>query len=440
MMKRLIAFLLFLIAFGANAQSKTVYGIVRDADGHPVPGTKYYLKSNPKNAKKTNEDGEFSISFKLNEYDSLMFENIAFEKTGELLGKKIHRKASKRDSIYIIVTLPDKTFNPVYISPPSPDTVVGFENYSIADFEFMPSGNLLLLTYDKKLEKSAVLRLLSPNMEELDINYMGDNVVELRKDFRGNVHCVAEERVYWIKEKNNALYSYLENRDYFFRYVAPIIDTIGTKLYYSNYSEIYPAFDYMEFDTKDSAFQVMLKIEDELIMELYRSEFKYVDVRTKLWAHEKQMETGIDKEIWVGATVFTNSVYYTPLYAPLFKVNENELLVFDHYKNYMFRYHHEEGFTDSIRISYHLNDRKSGWEQPLIQDQINGKVYALFLKGGYSYLSEIDQTTGQVLKSFKLYYKYVEQIQIINDEVFYIYRPFESPQKKFLYREKLVVS
>lgn len=36
------------------------------------------------------------------------------------------------------------------------------------------------------------------------------------------------------------------------------------------------------------------------MMELYRSEFKYVDVRTKLWAMDKEHETGIDKEIWVG--------------------------------------------------------------------------------------------------------------------------------------------
>ena len=61
-------------------------------------------------------------------------------------------------------------------------------------------------------------------------------------------------------------------------------------------------------------------------------------MRTKFWAHDKQLETGIDKEIWVGATVFTNSVYYEPLYAPLFKVGEDSIFVFDHYKNLLFKY------------------------------------------------------------------------------------------------------
>ena len=41
------------------------------------------------------------------------------------------------------------------------------------------------------------------------------------------------------------------------------------------------------------------------MMEFYRAEYKYVDVRTKLWAHQKQIETGIDKENGDGATVFT---------------------------------------------------------------------------------------------------------------------------------------
>ena len=103
----------------------------------------------------------------------------------------------------------------------------------------------------------------------------------------------------------------------------------------------------------------------------------------------------------------------------------------------MFRYTPDEGFIDSTRISYHLQERKSGWEQPLIQDEENGKVYALFLKGGYSYLSEIDKVNGNVKKSFKLYFKYVDRIRIIDGNVFYVYRPYESVQKKFIYREKL---
>ena len=42
-----------------------------------------------------------------------------------------------------------------------------------------------------------------------------------------------------------------------------------------------------------------------------------------------------------------------------------------------------------------------------------------------------------LLKNFPLYYKYVERLKIVNGEVFYIYRPYETVQKKYIYRERL---
>ncbi|MFT4602601.1 MAG: hypothetical protein ACI857_002788, partial [Arenicella sp.] len=140
---------------------------------------------------------------------------------------------------------------------------------------------------------------------------------------------------------------------------------------------------------------------------------------------------------WVGATVFTNSLYYNPVYAPLFKTGEDTIIVYDHYKNRMFRYTPSSGFVDSTRISYHLQERKSGWEQPLLQDSKRGSVYAVFEKNGYTFLREIDKVSGHVKKSFKLHFKYVDRIQIIDGQVYYVYRPFESMQKKFIYRENI---
>jgi hypothetical protein len=171
-------------------------------------------------------------------------------------------------------------------------------------------------------------------------------------------------------------------------------------------------------------------------MEQYRAEFKFTDVRTKIWAHNKQIETGIDKEIWVGAAVFTKTVYYTPLYAPLFVQNDS-VLIFDHYDNKLIKYTPNKGVIESVKIKYHFNSRKSGWEQPLIQDKEGGKIYALFMRNGFTFLSLLDTNTGQIIKTYKLYYKYIEKIQIINNEVFYIYRPYESIQKKYIYKEEL---
>ncbi|MBD3635848.1 MAG: hypothetical protein HUJ25_00790 [Crocinitomicaceae bacterium] len=432
----LVIFLLFVQY--ANSQEITFYGKVVDIDGDPAHNVTYFLKSRPEEKMKTDREGNFEVKLDFKDYDSLIFKSVQFERQAIYLGKRLHKRAIRNNRSYSFrVELEDRQFNILTVRPNVPDTLFGTQEYSVEDFEFLEDGRMILLTYEKTLKKGGVLRLLDEDMVEIDKHYIAGDAIELRKDFRNKIHLLAEERVFLVYVDENELHIAMENRDYYFKYVAPLIDTIGSNIYFSNYSDIYPAFDYFEFNRDDSTYNVLLKVEDTLMMELYRSEFKYVDVRTKLWAHQKQIETGIDKEIWVGATVFTNSIYYEPLYAPLFKTGQDSLLVFDHYKNRMFRYTPQDGFVDSTRISYHLDHRRSGWEQPLIQDEKTGRVYALFLKGGYTYLSEIDKNTGHVKKSFKLYFKYVERIRIIDQKVYYIYRPFESVQKKYIYQEKL---
>lgn len=433
----LILFVIFYTTL-AYGQKITVQGTVYDADGDPAYGVWVYAQNAKEKKVRTNRKGYFSVVIDTQLSDSIFFRSVAFEPYNLSIQKRAIKKALKNKGVLkTSIYLNDPTLNIFTVTPALPDTIVGTQAYSVEDFEFLPSGKIIVLTYEKNLRSGSVLRLLDQDKQELDRYYISDQAIELSKDYRGNIHLITEERVFFVKVLADDFRVYDENRDYYFKYVAPVIDSIGNNIYFSNYSAVYPAFDYYEFNTQDSTYQVILEVEDTFMMEFYRAEFKYVDVRTKIWAHNKQLETGIDKEIWVGATVFTNSIYYNPVYAPLFKTGADTIVVFDHYKNRMYRYRPEEGFLDSTRISYHLQDRKSGWEQPLLHDKETGKVYAMFQKSGYTYLSEIDKQGGHVKKSFKLHYKYADRIQIIGGEVFYIYRPFESIQKKYLYREML---
>lgn len=436
MIRHLYIFLFFLCNISI-AQDVVLYGSVRDADGHPIPRVRFYSSTNPNKKFFTNNEGEYEITYRIDKSDTIRFQHVAFDDYYLYLYGKYERMAKRDGKVKIDIVMPDKQIPEIVIRPDLPDTLFGTQEYSVADFEFDTSRAMVLLTYTKTIQKGSVLRLLDQNNSITDSYYIEDAAVELRKDFQDNIHLLTKEQVFLVKVYQNKMYVYEENRDQFFKYLAPILDTIGPNIYYSNYSEIYPAFDYLEFNRVDSVFKTMLKVEDELMMELYRSEYKYVDVRTKLWAANKEIETGVDKEIWVGARVFTNSLYYEPLYAPLFKVGEDSIFVFDHYKNYLFKYTPEHGFIDSVRISYHLDARKSGWEQPLIQDRENDDVYVLFERNGYSYLCRIDSKSGSVSPPQRLHYKYVERIKIINNNVYYIYRPFESIQKKYIYKEKL---
>ena len=50
---------------------------------------------------------------------------------------------------------------------------------------------------------------------------------------------------------------------------------------------------------------------------------------------------------------------------------------------------------------------------------------------------QIDTGAGQTILGFKLHHKYVGKIQVNNGYVYYLYRPFESLDKKALYREAI---
>lgn len=433
-----ILFMLMSLTFNGYAQTYIIAGKVYDSENRPVKDARIYFKNNSGNKVYTNANGKFFLKQEFGKYDSLKIEHVAFLSYSKFIGKK-NEKRVVDDTLFLTIFLTDKTLPIVDIVAKSnlPDTLFGTQEYSVEDFEFDKNGNLVLLTYEKNLKSGSVLRLVGSENKILDNFFIDEEAIELQTDFRKNIHLITSERVYLIQVVSQQFEVYLEDRDYYFRYVAPVLDTIDQCIYFSNYSEIYPAFDYFEFNRTDSVFNKLLSVEDELMMEMYRAEFKYVDNRTKLWAHQKQIETGIDKEIWVGATYFTGSPYYTPLYAPLFKIGADSLVVFDHYSNYLFLYRPEHGKVDSTYISYHKDARKSGWQQPLIQDEKNGLIYAIFQRNGYTYLYRINLKTGVITEAFKLYFKYVERIKIVDNEVFYVYRPFETLQKKYIYREKL---
>jgi len=323
----------------------------------------------------------------------------------------------------------------VITAPGIPLVYFNSNRLSVADFEMLPNGEMLLLTYPKRLNKGNELLVWDGKNIKRTFE-VPDVAEELVRDYRGNPHVVCEKNVFGVHvDSKEIVLSNLE-KDYFLKYLAPILDTNKTKMYFSNFNKDYPAFEYYTYDQEDSSYTKILQIKDDLMMELYRSEFKWVDVRTKLWAKNLELQTGIDAEIYVGANYFTQSPYYKELYAPLFH-RKDTLFVFDYYKDKLKVYNDLGEPLDSVGIYHHYDKRKTGWKSELLQDDVTGEIYALFDRAGYTYLGWIDTKTGEITEQVKLEYRFVEKVAISNNFIYYIYRPFESPQKKYLYKERL---
>lgn len=347
-----------------------------------------------------------------------------------------------RDTIKLVINLVPvrvTTLKDVIVKPVGvPDTVFHSTRLSVADFEIQARDKMVLLAYPKTLKKGSELLLYDGNNILHSFSVPG-KAEKLLLDFRNNVHVVCEDKVFGIHINEERIGISTLEKEYFFKYIAPIVDTNHTKLYFSNFSKNYPAFNYFTYDQLDTTYTKILHIEDTLMMELYRSEYKWVDVRTKLWAKSKEFETGIDAEIWVGANYFTQSIYYKELYAPLF-AKDDTLYVFDYYKDRLFSFDRLGNRIDSIPIYHHYNPKSTGWKKQLIQDRATGFIYALFEKNGYSYLGLIDLKTGDIHEKVRLAFQFVDKISVYDNAAYYIYRPFESIQKKFIYKERLPAS
>jgi hypothetical protein len=320
-------------------------------------------------------------------------------------------------------------------APGIPRVVFGSEQISVADFELFEQGELLLLTYSRTLKKGSELVLYDGRTILKKLSVLGDPT-HLTCDYTGNPVVMCEDKVFSTRFSNKVLQLQEIERKAYDGGLALIIDTHETKVVYSNFNPYYPSFNYFIYDTTDSSRIALPEIQDDLMMELYRSEYKWVDIRTKLWAKNLELQTGIDAEIYVGANYFTQSLYYKEPYAPLFLKNDT-ILLFDYCKSVLYKFDLVGEKIDSISINHHLKRKQTGWRNELIQDKKTGDIYALFSKNGNTYVCKMDLISGELHQKVQLEYKYVEKVQVYDNHAYYVYRPFESAQKKYVYSERL---
>jgi hypothetical protein len=384
------------------------------------------------------QNGGVLLSLKQVDTDKLSTTFLFFSHPYYLPGKRKIPYFEAADTVQLRIQLKTERVQEVrevVLKPNKPDTVYASKTYSVADFELDADGALILLTYEKNLQKDAQIQVVQ-DAYTAALLAIPERAQVLKRDFRGNIHVLTAESVFGVEAIDTTYTLVNIPKDYFFKYLVPIVDSSQTRLFYSSYSDIYPAFEYGSLDQLDSTYKTLLQIQDDLMMELYRSEYKWVDVRTKLWAKNLENQTGIDAEIYVGASYFTQSLYYEPVYAPLFLVHDT-IYIFDYPKDMLRIFLSDGTAVRSTPIFHHYQARQTGFQRNLQQDRQTGKIYAVFEQEGHFYVGLIDLQTGLITQKVKLAFRYVEKVRVHNNEVYFIYRPFESTQKKFLYKQKL---
>ncbi len=386
----------------------------------------------------TDKNGHFLLVLLRTKHLALKFSHLSYQST-----VKECDTDSSSDTLSFRVYMNRKVFSidsVTIVAHPHPDTVFGSPKFSIQDFEFYENG-YLLLSFDKKTDKPYV-RLADQSQHILGSVFVPDPIAEVKefyRDYMGYVNLLCKKNIYRILIRNNApLLASLPPEDYN-ALVKPVIDTLKGQLLFSNYSPDFPLFTYFSYYTHDSTHKEITTIENADLMHAYRFEYYSMKPREKLLARNIAAEYGIDKHRAAALiSGFTQSMYYEPLYAPLFVIGDT-LHVFDHYRDYLFHFNRYGQKTDSVKINYHHPKNWREWKNCMVKDIINNDIYAIYSHNGHQYLKQLNYRSGKEEGMYKIIHHSAGKIKVRDGYIYYIYRPFESLQEKFLYRERIVL-
>lgn len=428
-------FLLCFVALSYGQNSIRVTGVVKNDSNTPITDVLVFISTNSEKINKTNDLGFYELKVNTKSTGSIVFKHVGYEQQKVELTNKLLKQV-QNGVLLIDITLKDRMLDEFVIGgKKKPKVVYQDDNSSVSDFVFV-DDKLLVLSYTKSLKKDPVLRLLDQNQELITEYEAPKKAIKFYTDYKNDNYLITARSVYLITLFREEVRLRKVDKEEFYNQTCKIMDTINEHYLFCDFSTRYPAFSYYYQSLYNQEHHPLHKVEDKFMMDLYRAEYKYASGREKMEALQQEINTGVDKEIWIGAAKFTQSPYYKVLYAPLFVKNDT-ILIFDHYQDHLYRFDNTFNPIDSLPIRHHKSKQDKNWQQPIIKDQTEKDLYALFKSGGRHYLKFIETSTGKTKFAFKLYYRFTKNIKIKNGHAYYIYRPFESSQRKYLYKEKI---
>ena len=137
----------------------------------------------------------------------------------------------------------------------------------------------------------------------------------------------------------------------------------------------------------------------------------------------------MEKKIW-----FYQIIFNTPIYDPLLEVRDS-IFVFNHVYDTVSVYDQKGVLARKFPIDHHY---QTGWKNELIVDHSSEQIYAKCVRGGLAHLLQINPTTGQILKEFKLDgHIFPDKIKIRAGEAYYLHTEKKNQSVQNLYRQKL---
>ena len=383
---------------------------------------------------KTDEQGAFNMYFYAQKRTTLVISHTSYQTTYEVVN-------AEKDTLNLTINLEKKTVELTTFTVEDnskPIAVFKSVEISIADYEFS-KDNFIFIAYEKNPAKDSKLYLVDKQQTILATHFIPCEPVELYTDYLGNINLICKKAIYRIEISNqNQITLYKLPLEDFYQLIKPVIDTLGKSIIFSDFLQQFPRFKYYAFNTEDTTMSIIKEVVHKDMDWQYQYEYYDLNNAEKQFAKRmaKKYKDYDKHDIAAAMTGFANNFMYEEVYAPLFIINDT-IHIFDHYENEIAKFIYDTVPTTNVAIDYHIQQNGSKWKKQLFMDELNGDIYALFLKQGYFILKKINTQTGSVISETKLQHQFVSKIKIKEGYVYYTYKPQQTLQKKFLFKEKL---
>ncbi len=408
--------------------------ILESISGKGIEAVSINISNSPYSTR-TDKNGEFSLAAPKKAVYKLVISHLAYQ------GIVKELKTKRSDTLHVTVALLQKetVLNDVAVyATHKPETLVGKTNYSIFDFDFY-EDKLILLTSQNSLSKAKIQlsNYEGKIISSFDIPKQAGEAKHFFHDYEGYTDVICQDSIFRLDVLNTELIVQAIRQKDFNTYIEPIADSANSNFYFHDNWTKYPLFNYYYLKNNDSLNHLLSTITNSDLMKLYNLEYYYLPSRMQLEARRIAQHYKTDKRI-IAALMsgFTQSMFYEPLYAPIF-ILKDTICIFNHHNDFLYHYNTQNHLIDSVPISYHHPKNWREWKKQLFVDEVANKVYAFFSKDGHHYLKQIDHQNGKEINTYKLKHHSAEKIKIKDGYVYYVYRPFDSTQERFLYREKI---
>jgi hypothetical protein len=397
-------------------KSKTTNQAIEGVMITSIPGKEVVVSS---------QDGKYSI--KISENDSvLMFSHLSFET------KKVN--LSKKENQVINLQLNERfvELEGITISTKA-QTVFGTQKYWVHDYEFR-ENYIFLIAYKKDLDESELL-VLDSDQQLIKSILIPDVPSEFFRDCFGNIHIIGattDLELSLNQQRDSVDILFLKAPvEKFNQTLRPFTGKINDYFYLQSYGRQKLSTTYYCINSKEKKSKPFCSVSDEAREKMYQDEGRRYN---KLLEIQDSGMGSPGLEALIYSTPFTAEQIYKYPVDVCMEVMRDSVYVFDFYNKKIEAYSYDGNFSRKVPADY---GSYKTWKKILLKDEATNEVYTVFCQGGYYTLKRINMADGTLEGKWEIGFQYPKNIKVNNGYIYFIYRPFETLQTKYLYKIKM---